>query len=141
MKVSITHTEKSTGLLRRRILHCVSIHVTFSEEERSIIEQRNLKYDVVLERGHSADISDKQARKQEKRGLGRRIVTAAIHGADANSTNLTINKLMRGPDLYFFATPLEAKEYEDELKKRLVQLKSYIDGNAEVTDKSSTFEL
>lgn len=141
MKVSITHSEKSTGLLMRRSLHGVSVHVTFSEEERSIIEHRNLKYDVVLERGYSADVSEKQARKQEKRGLGRQIVTAAIKGADANSTNLTINKLLRGPDLYFLATPLEAKEYEEELKKRLVQLKSYIDGNAEVSEKSSSFEL
>lgn len=141
MKVSIEHTEKSIGMLRRSTLHGVSVHVQFSEEERSVVEQRNLKYDTVLERGHSADVSETKAIKKDNRGLGRRLLTAAVSGADANTTNLTINKLMIGPDLYFLETPLEAKEYEAELENRLVLLKDYIVGNEGVAETSTSFEL
>ena len=52
MKVSIEHTEKTNGVLRRTTLHGIQVHVQFSEEERSIIERRDLKYDTVLERGY-----------------------------------------------------------------------------------------
>ena len=82
-----------------------------------------------------------KAEKIENRGLGRRLLTAAVSGADANTTNLTINKLMKGPDLFFVTTPLQAKEYEAELKNRLVQLKDYIVGNESVSETSSSFEL
>lgn len=141
MKVSIEHQEKSTGMLRRTTLHGVQVHVQFSQEELAVIEARDLKYTTVLERGYSADVSDAKAEKQESRGLGRRLLTAAVKGADANTTNLTINKLMNGPDLYFLGTPLEAKGYEDALKEQLVQLKGYIVGNEGVEEKSSSFEL
>lgn len=141
MRVSIDHLEKTTGLLRKSTLHGVQVQVTFSEEERSVIEQRDLKYDVVLERGYSADISEGKAIAQENRGLGRKLLTAAVSGADANTTHLTINKLMKGPDLFFLETPLEAKVYEDQLKAGLVQLKNYIVGNEGVEEKSTSFEL
>jgi len=141
VKVSIQHVEKASGLLNRVTLHGVEVHVTFSEEERSIIEHRNLKYDVVMERGHSADLSAKKIHARENRRLARRLITAAVSGADANTPHLTINKLMKGPDLFFLATPLDAKTYEEELRGRLVQLKDYITGNAEITDRSSSFEL
>ena len=141
MKVSIDHTEKTTGVLRKTTLHGVQIHVQFSEEEQAVIEGRDLRYDVVLERGYSADIPEGKAMKQENRSLGRALLNAAVNGRDANTTNLTINKLMNGPDLYFLATPLEAKEYEDVLKGKLVQLKDYIVGNERVEEKSSSFEL
>ncbi len=141
MKVSIQHTERTTGVLRRTTIHGVVVRVDFSEEEQAIIVHRNLKYDVVLERGYSAELSNKQVRKQENRGIGRKLITAAVSGMDANSTNLTINKLLKGPDTYFLDTPLEAKVYEDELRKRLVQLKDYIVGNEGIVTKSSSFEL
>lgn len=141
MKVSIEHTEKTTGVLRKTTLHGVQVHVQFSEEEKAVIEGRDLWYDVVLERGYSADVSDSKAIKQENRGLGRALLNAAVNGRDANSTNLTINKLVKGPDLFFLETPLEAKAYEDQLKNGLVTLKDYIVGNERVEEKSSSFEL
>ena len=141
MKVSINHREKTIGMLRKTTLHGVEVAVTFSEEERSVIESRDLKYDVVLERGHSADVSDAKAEAKESRGLGRRLLTAAVSGKDANWTALTINKLVAGPDLFFLTTPLEAKTYEAELKDRLVQLKDYITGNTAVEETSTSFEL
>lgn len=141
MKVSIDHIEKTQGLLRKTTFHGVQVHVVFSEEERAVIEERDLKYDIVVERGHSADVSESKAQAHDNRGLGRKLLTAAVSGADANVTDLTINKLMKGPDLYFLRTPLEAKEYEDILKNQLVKLKDYIIGNEGVEEKSTTFEL
>ena len=141
MKVSIDHKEKSVGMLRRSTLHGIEVHIQFSEEELAVIEARDLKYTTVLERGYSADVSETKAIKQENRGLGRAILNAAVNGKDANTTNLTINKLMRGPDLYYVTTPLEAKAYEDQLKEQLVVLKGYIVGNEQVEEKSSSFEL
>ena len=141
MKVSIEHKEKTIGVLRRSTLHGVQVHIQFSEEELAVIETRGLKYDTVLERGYSADVSDSKAIKQESRGLGRRLLNAAVNGADANTTNLTINKLMNGADLYFLETPLEAKTYEEMLKDKLVLLKDYILGNEGVEEKSTSFEL
>lgn len=141
MKVSIEHLEKTVGMLRKSTLHGVQVHIQFSEEEQSVIEQRDLKYDIVLERGHSADVSDSKAEAKENRGLGKRLLVAAISGKDANTTDLTINKLMQGSDLYFLTTPLEAKAYEDELKNKLVQLKNYIVGNEGIAETSTSFEL
>lgn len=141
MKVSISHKEKTMGMLRKTTLHGVEVHIQFSQEELAVIEARDLKYDIVLQRGYSADVSETKAVKQENRGLGRALLNAAVNGKDANSTNLTINKLMKGPDLYFLTTPLEAKAYEDELKKQLVELKGYIVGNEGVEEKTSSFEL
>lgn len=141
MKVSIEHKEKTTGMLRRTTLHGVEVSIKFSDEELAVIETRDLKYDVVLERGYSADVTDAKAIKQENRGMGRRLLNAAVNGADANTTHLTINKLMKGPDLFYLTTPLEAKAYEDELKEGLVQLKGYIVGNEGIEEKASTFEL
>lgn len=141
MKVSIEHKEKIVGTLRRKTLHGVQVQIHFSEEERAVIEQRDLKYDIVLERGHSADVSHMKAAKKENRGLARALMTAAVSGKDANWTDLTINKLMKGPDLFFLTTPLEAKEYEELLKGKLVQLKEYIVGNETVEEASTTFEL
>lgn len=141
MRVNIEHKEKTTGVLRRNTLHGVEVSIQFSEEEKAVIEQRGLHYDIVLERGYSADVSDSKAMKQENRGLGRALLNAAVNGRDANTTNLTINKLMKGPDLFYLSTPLEAKTYEEALKERLVQLKGYIIGNEGVEETSTSFEL
>lgn len=141
MKVSIEHQEKSAGVLRRKTLHGVKVHVQFSQEELAVIESRNLKYTTIMDRGYSADVSHRKAVKQESRSLGRMVVNAAVNGKDANWTDLTINKLMKGPDLFFLETPLEAKAYEDQLKNGLVTLKDYIVGNEGVEEKTSSFEL
>ena len=141
MQVNIAHKEKTVGVLRKTTFHGVEVSIQFSEEERAVIEGRDLKFDTVLERGHSADVSDSKVIKQENRGLGRALLNAAVNGRDANTTNLTINKLMKGPDLFFLTTPLEAKEYEEQLKERLVVLKGYIVGNEGVAEKTSSFEL
>ena len=71
----------------------------------------------------------------------KKLATAAIKGVDGLHYHLTINKLINGTDTYFFETPLEAKEYDATLREKLPQLKEYILGNAEIEQKSDTFEL
>ncbi len=54
MRVSIEHTEKKTGLIRKKTHYCVTCKVNFSEEEKQIIKQRDLGETVVLERPYNS---------------------------------------------------------------------------------------
>jgi hypothetical protein len=141
MKVTINHTQKTAGLIRKTTFHGVSVQIEFNAEELAVIHERRLGGDIILERGYPADMSDGAAEKHANRGLGRRLLTAAVSGADANNFNLTVNKLMKGEDVYFLGTPMEAKEYEESLKNGLVNLKGWIVGNAEVEKSTTSFEL
>ena len=141
MKVTINHVQKTAGLIRKTTFHGVAVKVEFNAEELAVIQERKLGGDIVLERGYPADMSDMAAEKHANRGLGRKLLTAAVSGADANNFHLTVNKLMRGEDVYHFGTPVEAKEYEDQLKAGLVTLKDWIVGNASVETKTASFEL
>jgi hypothetical protein len=132
MKVTINHVQKKTGLIRKTTFHGVSVKVVFNTEEQAVIRERKLEKNVILERGYPADMSDMAADKHANRGLGRRLLTAAVSGADANDFHLSVNKLMRGEDVYFLGTPMEAKDYEEQLKEGLVKLKNWIVGNADV---------
>ena len=141
MKVTINHVQKTAGLIRKTTFHGVSVLLEFNAEERAVINERKLGHDIILERGYPADMSDTAAEKHANRGLGRKLLTAAVSGKDANDFHLSVNKLMRGEDVYFLNTPMEAKAYEEELKEKLVMLKSWIVGNAEVEQETSSFEL
>ena len=138
MKIDIEHVEKSQGMVFKKTLHGVAINVQFNEEERQIIEQRGLQRQSILDRDAPAEVD---AEKHANRGVAKKLVTAAVSGLDANHFDLTIGKLMKGTDTYFMHTPLQAKEYEDELRERLPLLKNYIMGNAEIEQKSDSFEL
>jgi len=141
MKVTLNHVQKTTGLIRKRTHHGVSVRVEFNAEELAIIRERNLEPDVVVERGYSSDISDSKAEAHANRGLGRKLLAVAVEGADANFTNLSVRMLMKGEDVFFLETPMEAKDYEAHLKEQLVKLKGWIEGNAEVEKETATFEL
>ena len=141
MKVTINHVQKKTGMIRKTTHHGVSVRVDFSAEERAVIQERKLEKYGIMERGYPSDMSDGAIEKHESKGLGRKLLTAAVAGADALHFDLTIGKLMRGEDVYFLSTPIEAKNYEAELKDRLVQLKDFIVGNAEVERETESFEL
>lgn len=141
MKVTINHVQKKTGLIRKTTHHGVAVRVDFNAEELAVIRERRLQKTVVMERDYPSDMSDSAIEKFEKRGIGRAILTAAVNGTDALHFHLTIGKLMKGEDVYFLSTPLNAKGYEDELKERLVTLKDYIMGNAEVETETASFEL
>lgn len=141
MKVQMKHVQKTAGLIRKTTFHGVAVKVDFSAEELAVIQERKLGGDIVLERGYPADMSDAAIEKHANRGLGRKLLTAAVSGADANNFDLTVNKLMNGPDTYHLGTPVEAKQYEEALKNGLVELKGWIVGNAEVETETASFEL
>lgn len=139
MKVDIRHVEKTQGLVFKKTFHGVTLAVRFSGEETAIIEERGLKNTMVLERDVPADVN---AEKHQKTNIAVKIAKAAMAGdVNANNFHLTIGKLVRGPDTYFFETPLEAKEYEAELREKLPQLKDHLLGNASIEQKSDSFEL
>jgi len=141
MKVTINHVQKSVGLIRKKTHHGVAVKVDFNASELAIIRERHLERDYILERGYSSDVSQSQIEKQESRGVGKTLLKAAVSGFDSMNTNLSVQKLMKGEDVFFLLTPMEAKEYEEELKAGLVRLKGWIEGNAEVEKETTSFEL
>lgn len=141
MKITINHVQKTTGLIRKTTHHGVAVRVEFNVEELAVIRERQLERDIVVERGYSSDVSDAAAMRNENRGLGGKLLKAAVSGLDSMTTNLTVSKLMNGEDVYFHTTPVVAKEYEALLKEGLVNLKGWIEGNAEVEKETTSFEL
>ena len=85
--------------------------------------------------------SDVDAEKHDNRGLAKMVGTALLKGRDANHFDLTIGKLMAGPDTYFQETPLDAKSYEGALREALPTLKSYILENEGIEQVSDSFEI
>lgn len=122
MRVSINHDEVSHGVFKKTIYHQVEVKVDFSEEELAIIKQNNLEDTIVLERTNTAYLKyDEEL---------------------ADIYPLKISDLMsKHSDIHALDTPLEAKQYEASLTEALQQLKAYIEENAEVETKSTTFEL
>ncbi len=126
------------GMIFKKVLHGVELSVMFSEEEKAIIADRKLDRTILRERDAPADVD---AEKHANRGLARKLVTAAVAGRDANNFHLTFGKLLRGADIYFFETPIEAKDYIAELKSEVLPLaKAYLEGNKEAAS-SDSFEL
>lgn len=134
MKVSISHGEKSKGLIFTKRFYTVTIRVQFSNEELAIIDQRKLKNIIVVERDCPPD-----EKHHNEKGKLTRIATNIANGFQ-NPYNLTIGKLVRGPDTYTLTTPVEAKAYENELTEMLQVLKGYVSESATLgTDKQ--FEI
>ena len=111
--------------------------VTFTEEEKAIIKARNLTSMIIVERDVPADQDEE---KHANRGIATRVVTGLIKGADANNFHLSVTKLLKGPDTYFFNDLAQTKGYSEELKERLADLKGYIEANEEA-GKDESFEL
>lgn len=138
MKITINHVEKKSGMVFKKKHYGVALTVNFNSEEQAIIDERKLQFDCILERGAPSDVDPD---KHEERGLGKKLLTAAVKGRDANNFNMTINKLMKGTDTFWFTTPAEAKNYEVTLKNdSLPGLKGWLTDNAE-TGGSDSFEL
>jgi len=137
MKVSIAHTEKKKGMIFSTRYYGVTVHVEFSEEEKAIIEERGFANETVVVRDYSADVD---AEAIESRGLGRKLLSAAVSGADSLNPSLTIQKLLNGPDTHYFESYLEAQEYENEFKTSLKNVKDGMMAHAE-GPQDSTFEL
>lgn len=123
MKVDINHREETSGWLSKKTYYVVDLTVTFSEEELAIIKQRKLEGDIVIERGIPANQDPGKFKNIE------------------DVFNLSIGKLTRGTDSYAFSSPRDAKEYEAEIHDIMPKLKQHIMDNAEIEEKSTSFEL
>lgn len=119
MDVSIEPVEKREGLILKKSFYYVYVTVDFTHEQLAIIKARKLGDTVILERDPPANL---KLRPDDPTHLW----------------HLTINKLIKNkPEAHVFASPLEAKIYEEELEDKLRILKSFIEGNAEVGSKRS----
>ena len=118
MQVTITHSSKIEGMMRKVEYFDVSISVRFSDDERTTISRHGLGGALVLEREPPANL---RSRVQE-----------------AGLWNLTIAKL--SSDTYSCATPLEAKNYDAQLRDTLPKVRAYIDANVTPLSGSDTFD-
>ena len=128
MRVSFEHNAKSSGIISK--FHYVDVITTvqFSDEEMAIINSRKLKGFTVLDRGPDAVVRNRFERKHPD------------YLARLSNFELTVKKLMKGPDTYSCETPAHAKSYEQEVTDALKKLKDFILGSAD-TAESKTFEI
>lgn len=127
MRVSINHNDKATGFIFKSNKFEVVVSVQFSEEELAVINGRKLKEYIVLERGWDATMRDKANKHPE-------------YYDTLPPPNLTIGKLVKGPDGYVCDTPVDAKIYEEKVTNGLKSLKAFLQGN-QTKAESKTFEL
>ena len=129
MQVSFEHKEVTRGFFKKKIHIEVLSTVTFSEEELAIINSRKLKDFTVWDRKPDFVDSDSIPRAELDKIV------------EAGRYTLTVGKLVKGkPDSYTCASPVHAKNYEQELTAKLKELKEFILGSATVA-KSKTIEL
>lgn len=121
MKIDIKHTERQAGLFKKKTYYDVTVDVKFTEEEKHIIEKQELRRQVLLERERPADRND-----------------GKVHD---DVWWLEVFQLLKKPNVYTLATPLEAKTYENDVIASLKNLKGYLDANASVENKSTSLEL
>lgn len=127
MRVSIEHREATSGLFKKVTQYEVATTIQFSETERAIIAKRKLENTIVLER-------EPNARKTSHLLPEDKIALADVF-------HLKISGLLKGTDVYTCDTPLDAKQYDGELKQALQQLKTYIESNTTAPAGVETFEL
>ena len=138
MRVDIKPVRKSKGLIFTKKLHGMQLSVQFSEEEKAIIKERDLELTILMERDTPVDVND---HKIQNRGLVKKLAIAATSGVDALGFHLTFRKLLKGPDIYYFSTPIDAKHYAAELREEILPLaKAYLEGNKENAT-SDSYEL
>ena len=129
MQVSFEHKEVSRGLFKKKIHIEVLATIKFSDEELATINNRKLKDFTVWDR--KPDFVDSDSIPQSELD---KIVEAGRY-------RLTIGKLMKGKlDGYTCASPVHAKNYEQELTSKLKELKEFIVGSVAIP-KSKTIEL
>ena len=123
MRVTIRHEEVLHGFLRSKTLYGVRISIVFNEEETEIINTRNLRGIVVLERAPSLHVK-------------------VYEKDDPQKFFLRIGHLVRGDDLYCCPDLVTAKVYESDLREALPDLKAYIMPSVDARGGGSeTFEL
>ncbi len=138
MQVSIKNVEKKKGMVRSKKFYGVELTVNFSQEELAIIKERNLAKTIIVERDRSVEQGE---RSTTEIGVVTGLAKAALKGTHTLTDHLTLAGLLKNPtDTHFFTKPSDAKEYVEDVKNGLTDLKGYIEGNAEVGGDES-FEL
>lgn len=126
MRVAIEHTQKTTGFFSKTTHYIVSLTVQFSQEEKHILKKAG---DAIVLRREPDTQTKPFANEEEAAILGRHL-------------HLTVSKLLKGKtDAYSLASPAEAKQYDNNLREALQDLKNYISANSEVVSGKDTFEL
>ena len=127
MRVSIEHQEKAKGFLGHHHQVDVITSVEFSEEEISIIKNRQLENHIVIER------------EPDSRTAGK--MTAEELEACASNFHLRVGHLMQNrSDRFTFDSPSQAKAYQQRLAQALQELKSFLNNNAAI-GLPTTFEI
>ena len=126
MRVSIDHSQSTSGIFKKKTHYAVSVTVNFSEEEKHVLSgQRDA---IVVDRGPDSEREGKFSLAEQE----------DLH----NAFCLKVSDLIRGkPDRYTFSTPAEAKQYVELVRGSLQNLKDYITENSEAPSGSDSFEL
>lgn len=125
MRVTIEHKQSTSGLIRKKTFYEVHTTIQFTQEEQATIRTRKLGNTTVMERMPGPNTSFYQ---KDFTMMG-------------DFFDLKIDGLLKSTDVYASATPLDAKQYDENLKNALRTLKGYLEGNAEPVSGSTTFEL
>ena len=126
MRVSIEHTQETTGIFSKQTHYVVSVTVLFSEEEKHVLKP--MKDAIVVDRGPDSKRQGKFSAAEEEE----------LHDAFC----LKVSDLLKGKtDRYTFASPAEAKEYDALVRASLQNVKDHIINNAEAPSGTDTFEL
>jgi hypothetical protein len=116
MRITLETEEKQFGLIMKKPKWWVTCKIVFSDEELAIIRQRDLsKLEVYTQVHHNMPVDP----------IDRTLGEVVKHGIECS-----------------FNTPIEAKQFEQHLKEKLLpNLKNYLTVSAEPMSGSSTFEL
>ncbi len=123
MKVTIEHQDVSKGLVFKENLVEVTVAVEFTDEEEAVISKFKLKNYILLKR-------------TPHRSLAKKYTPTELE----NLFHLYLRDVIHQRNSFLFDTPADAKNYDDELRGALKNLKAHLTSDAEVK-KSSTFEL
>ncbi len=114
MRVRVKNTTKKEGWFSSTILYGVTVEIVFGEYDKAVIKLRNLGSTVLLQRGHPAGVyPDEYDNKLE------------------NYYYLTVDKLLQGPDTYYFFKLHEAKNYIELFQQTCEGLRNLIDQNGD----------
>lgn len=116
MRVEIKPRASVKGFLRKRKYYVVHLEVFFTEEEKTIIKDSNLEYDVIVERTRQGF----RGREQDD--------------------SITFKSLMTGPDQFAARNQIEAALYVETLKESLQKSKQFLEANTGGLP-DETFEL
>ena len=123
MRVKIDHGEETRGgMFSKKQYNTVTIKVDFTSEELTIIRDNDLEEVIVLKRPPPADIKNVQEN-----------ILDVFY--------LRIRQLIKGADVYALESVGDARLYEKDLMEALPELKSYLEANAGIEEKSKTLEF